>query len=90
MRPLRRGKEPGVWHSRDGVWTFLRHWGDPAPQRWFAYVNDGDEQGDWPSNDGIGHTTLREVVEWADGPEGEQAILDAQPVRSAPRPGEVV
>lgn len=60
MRPLRR-KGPGHWESRDGRWTFLRHWSDPQPQRWFAYLDDDD----FPANEGKGHSTLTEVVEWA-------------------------
>lgn len=62
VRPLRRGGEPGVWKSRDGRWTFLRHWGDPQPQRWFAYLDDDE----YPANDGQGHIRLSEVADWAE------------------------
>lgn len=60
MRPL-RCDGAGVWRSRDGRWTFLRHFGDPHPQRWFAYLGD-DEQ---PLNPGEGHTRLSDAVDWA-------------------------
>lgn len=67
IRPLARtdrakGGGEGVWRSRDGRWTFLRHWSDPHPQRWFAYI-DGDDQ---PANDGMGHVSLRAVAAWAE------------------------
>lgn len=58
--PLRR-LGYGVWGSRCGRWTFMRHQSDPHPQRWYAYEEDDDS----PSNDGLGHTSLWEVVEWA-------------------------
>lgn len=61
IRPLRR-VNPGAWRSRDGRWTFLRHMGDPAPQRWYAYLGDDE----WPHNEGMGHVSLREVAEWAE------------------------
>lgn len=60
IRPLVR-RADGVWKSRDGRWTFRRHYGDPHPQRWFAYL-DNDEA---PANDGEGHTTLRDAADWA-------------------------
>ena len=60
LRPLRR-VNAGCWRSRDGRWTFMRHHSDPHPQRWFAY--EGDDS--YPANDGLGHTTLTEVVELA-------------------------
>jgi hypothetical protein len=66
-RPLRRVSF-GVWRSRDGRWTFLRHMGDPAPQRWFAYEGDND----YPSNEGMGHVTLRDAVAWSED-EGRDA-----------------
>lgn len=62
IRPLVRGTA-GVWKSRDGRWTFLRHFGDPHPQRWFAYLDDLEH----PTNVGEGHTRLTDVVEWAEG-----------------------
>ena len=61
IRPLRRVSW-GVWRSRDGRWTFLRHNGDPHPQRWFAYLDDDED----PSNDGEGHVTLRDAARWAE------------------------
>jgi hypothetical protein len=62
IRPLRR-VNAGTWRSRDGRWTFMRHLSDPSPQRWFAYRDDDES----PSNDGLGHTTLRAVVAWLEG-----------------------
>lgn len=61
IRPLRR-VNAGAWRSRDGRWTFLRHWSDPHPQRWFAYLGDDD----YPANDGSGHVSLRAVAAWAE------------------------
>lgn len=61
IRPLRRIAW-GVWRSRDGKWTFLRHNGDPHPQRWFAYYGDHEE----PDNDGEGHVTLRDAADWVE------------------------
>ncbi len=60
VHPLRR-IEPGVWASADGRWRFCRHFEDPAPQRWLAYLDDASH----PTNDGEGHTTLRDVAAWA-------------------------
>lgn len=62
LRPLRRCRAAGVWESRDGRWVFRRHWSDPSPQRWYAYLDDDE----WPANDGAGHVTLRDVVDWAE------------------------
>lgn len=57
IRPLVR-VAPGHWRSRDGRWTFMRHWSDPAPQRWFVFLDDDDQA----HNEGGGETTLGEVV----------------------------
>lgn len=58
--PLRRLSN-GVWRSRDGRWTFLRHQSDPRPQRWLAYEGDND----LPANEGMGHVSLHDAAEWA-------------------------
>jgi hypothetical protein len=77
IRPLHR-VGPGHWESRDGRWTFLRHWSDPRPHRWFAYLVDDStsppdlthfergDHADQPQNDGLGHVTLAEVADWAE------------------------
>ena len=63
---LKRGAVPGNWRSEDGRWLFLRHHSDPHPQRWYAFLDEGGEYDPaQPANDGMGHTTLREVVAWA-------------------------
>lgn len=76
VRPLVRLDSDGAYRSADGRWTFLRHETDPRPKRWFAYL-DGQE---FPANHGEGHTSLREVGQWAekypiparpDNPEGQ-------------------
>lgn len=59
IRPLRRVAE-GRWQSRDGRWTFMRHWSDPHPQRWFTY-QDADEE---PADLGA-HIRLRDAAAWA-------------------------
>lgn len=59
VRPLRRVRA-GVWKSRDGEWLFMRHESDPHPRRWFVY--GPGETGEWPINEGHGHTTLWQVV----------------------------
>jgi hypothetical protein len=61
IRPLRRVNE-GCWRSRDGRWTFMRHWSDPQPGRWFAFFGDRRE----PANEGEGHTRLQDVADWAE------------------------
>ena len=66
IRPLKRVQD-GVWRSRDGMWTFLRHNGDPHPQRWFAYHGEHLE----PDNDGEGHVTLRDAADWVEDRGGE-------------------
>lgn len=40
----------------------MRHWSDPQPQRWFAYLEDDD----YPANEGSGITSLAGVVAWAE------------------------
>lgn len=61
LRPLQR-VGAGHWLSHDGQWTFLRHWSDPHPQRWFAYrTRDGVTQD--PVNDGSGDVTLSDAVD---------------------------
>ena len=72
IRPLVRVRA-GIWKSRDKRWTFMRHWTDPHPQRWFAYI-DGDKE---PENTGLGHSTLAEVAQWA-----ETADVPSEPVSS--------
>lgn len=61
IRPVTRLDSDGAYRSADGRWTFLRHETDPRPKRWFAYLDDTD----FPANSGDGHTSLREVGEWA-------------------------
>jgi hypothetical protein len=63
VRPLVKIDSDGaVYRSADGRWTFMRHESDPRPKRWFAYLDDTE----FPANSGEGHTTLREVGQWAE------------------------
>jgi hypothetical protein len=61
ITPLRRVCA-GHWQSRDKRWTFLRHWSDPHPQRWYAYLGDDV----YPLNDGLGHVKLGQVARFAE------------------------
>lgn len=61
VRPLRRRNE-GCWRSRDERLTFLRHWSDPSPQRWFVYLDDDVT----PLNEGEGHVRLQDLADWAE------------------------
>lgn len=56
IRPLRR-IDLGIWCSRDERWTFLRHFSDPHPQRWFTYEH-GESYPAWME----GHPSLRDAV----------------------------
>lgn len=40
----------------------MRHFSDPHPQRWYAYLDDDTE----PMNDGSGNVRLSEAVAWAE------------------------
>jgi hypothetical protein len=79
IRPLRRSNA-GKWFSRDGRWTFMRHWTDPHPQRWFAYL-DGDAE---PDNEGAGHTTLAEVAQWAESRKAPSVVNGTEEHLAAP------
>lgn len=66
IRPLRRVGD-GVWDSRDQAWTFMRHRSDPHPQRWYAFNNtSAAAYPEIPENEGLGHVSLCEVVDWAE------------------------
>jgi hypothetical protein len=61
LRPLKRIRQ-GVYRSKCGKWTFKRHYGDPRPQRWMAYIGNAVD----PANEGDAVTSLWEVVAWAE------------------------
>lgn len=76
IRPLRR-VNAGVYRTRDSKVEICRHQGDSQPQRWFAYEVEQveephprssgglpDNNGAAPINDGEGHTSLAEVVDF--------------------------
>jgi len=73
VRPLHR-VIVGVWESNDRRFEFCRHESDPHPRRWFIFEKDAwivDERPGAskepylePWNEGEGHITLRECVDW--------------------------
>lgn len=76
IRPLKRILA-GVYRTRDGKIEICRHEGDPHPRRWFAFDVEEvdaphprsggglpDDNGAAGLNEGMGHTTLDEVVDW--------------------------
>jgi hypothetical protein len=56
-----------VWRTHDGKYEICRHLGDPHPQRWYVFdvaqVEDPEDEA-FPLNEGMGHVTLGEAVEW--------------------------